>query len=283
MQDETQRPVVAEEAVERVQRPVSSAPVKQETEIDLMEVFNLLIEHAWQIILCLVVGAVVAFVYTYFFVTPQYTSRAKMYVVSASNNSVLNLSDLQVGSQLTSDYREIMKSRPVLEKVISDLGLPFSTGALSAKVSVTNPNGTRILYVTVTDTDPDRACQIANIMAEEGAAFLAQTISAGEGKEPKVYEKAVVSKSPSSPSYSRNVILGGLVGVVLICAILVIRMMMNDTIVTAEDVKRYLGMDALATIPEDGSEHGRRGYGYGYGYGYGRNRSKKQNDGKGEA
>ena len=127
-----------------------------EDEIDLVELFYLLWGHAWQIILCLVVGAGIAFGVTKFLITPKYEATSSIYIVSASNNSVVDLTDLQIGAQLTADYQELILSRPLLEDVIENLkltnaeGEPMSTKALSDMIKITNTDDTRILKVTVT-------------------------------------------------------------------------------------------------------------------------------------
>lgn len=97
--------------------------------------------HVWQILLCLVLGAAVAFGYTRFLVTPLYKAASSIYIVSASNNSVVNLTDLQIGAQLTADYRELMYSRPLLEDVIENLDLETTTKKLSDMIEVTNTSG----------------------------------------------------------------------------------------------------------------------------------------------
>ena len=100
---------------------------EEEEEIDLVELFYLLWGHIRQIVLCLVLGAVLAFGITRFFITPLYKATSSIYIVSASNNSVVNLTDLQIGAQLTADYQELMLSRPLLEDVVANLGLEMTT------------------------------------------------------------------------------------------------------------------------------------------------------------
>ena len=127
-----------------VQRPGA------EDEIDLVELFYLLWGHAWQIILCLVLGAGLALGYTKLPGDPAVPGDFSIYIVSASNNSVVNLTDLQIGAQLTADYQELILSRPLLEDVIENLeltngeGEPMSTAALSRMITITNTDDTRI-------------------------------------------------------------------------------------------------------------------------------------------
>ena len=94
--------------------------LSSEDEIDLVELFYVLWGHVWQIALCLILGAALAFGYTYFLAEPQYKATSSIYIVSASNNSVVNLTDLQIGAQLTADYQELLLNRPLLEDVIQN-------------------------------------------------------------------------------------------------------------------------------------------------------------------
>ena len=198
---------------------------KSEEEIDLVEVFYLLWGHIVQIIACFLVGAVLAFGFTFFFVTPKYQASSSIYVVSASNNSIVNLTDLQIGSQLTADYQELMLSRPLLQDVSS----------------------TRILTVTVTDTDPQRAADIANELVKQARIYLPKIM---ETETPNLVEDAVVPSQKYSPSYAKNTILGALLGAVLCCGVLLVQYLMNDTLETPDDVAKYLGIQPLTTIPE---------------------------------
>ena len=230
-----------------VQRPGA------EDEIDLVELFYLLWGHAWQIILCLILGAGLALGYTKLLVTPLYQATSSIYIVSASNNSVVNLTDLQIGAQLTADYQELILSRPLLEDVIENLeltngeGHPMSTAALSRMITITNTDDTRILKITVTSPDPKESADIANELIDQACIYLPQIM---ETEEPNLVEEAIPPTQKSSPSTARNVVLGGLLGACLACGVLVLRYLMNDTFVTPDDVVKYLGVQPLAVIPE---------------------------------
>lgn len=243
------------------QRPATTSR-PQNTTVDLVELFYLLWGHMLQIIICLVVGGVAAFAYTYFLVTPQYQATTKMYIVSASNNSVVNLTDLQIGSQLTADYQELMYNRPMLEDVIESLALEMTYKDLAKRISISNPNATRILCITVTDPDPQRAANIANEMAKQAIIYLPRIM---ECETPNISEEAICPTQKSSPSYSRNTLLGAMLAVVIYCGVLVLRYLMNDSFVTPEDISQYFGVQPLATIPEgefgDGSKK-KHGYSY---------------------
>ena len=219
----------------------------QEDTIDLVALFYLYLGHIWQILACLVLGAVAAFAVTYFLIKPQYTASSKIYILSASNDSVVNLSDLQVGAQLTKDYQELLLSRPLLEEVINNLSLPTSYAQLQNSINITNTSDTRILKITVTTTDPQQSADIANELVDQAIIYLPRIM---ETDPPNVVEQAIVPTHKSSPSYSKNVIMGGMIFVVLYCAILTIQFLMNDTLVTPDDIERNFGVQPLATIPE---------------------------------
>ena len=227
---------------------------RNEDVIDLVEVFYLLLDHWWQIFLCLVLGAGIAFGVTKFLMTPLYEATSSIYIVSASNNSVVDLTDLQIGAQLTADYQELLLSRPLLEDVIKNMELmdaegekSMSTRALAEMIQITNATDTRILDITVTSPDPRQAADIANELVEQACIYLPQIM---ETDEPNLVESAIPPTEKSSPSTARNVVLGGMLGAILCCGVLLVRYLMNDTFVTPDDIEKYFGVQPLATIPE---------------------------------
>ena len=226
---------------------LNQAAVDDGGEIDLVEIFYLFWGHAIQIILCAILGGLLAFGYTRFLVTPLYQAEAKLYMVSASAGSMISISDLQLGSQLTSDYQQLMVSRPLLEDVIDSLDLNMGYGALKGMISVSNPTDTRILRVTVTSSDPKLSCDIANELVDQAVVYLPRVM---ECDEPNVVERAVVPGGASSPNYARNVFLGVVAGLVICCVVILIRFLSNDTFVTADDLARRFGIQPLASIPE---------------------------------
>lgn len=218
-----------------------------EGEIDLVELFYLLWDHLLQIVVCIVLGGAAAFAGTYFLIAPRYQATAKMYMVSASNSSIVNLSDLQLGTQLTLDYQELLLSRPLLEDVIDTLNLDLSPEVLSEAIEIDNPEGTRILSITVTMFDPQLAAEIANSIAEQAVLYLPRIM---ETPTPNIYEDAMVPTQKSGPSYSRNTLLGAVLVAAVYCGFLVVRYLMNDSFATPEEINRSFGVQPLAVVPE---------------------------------
>ncbi len=215
--------------------------------IDLMEMGLVLLHHWWLLVIGLLVGGVIAGAYTALAITPMYRASSTIYIFNKTT-SITSLSDIQLGSQLTVDFQIIAKTREVLEAVIDDCDLKMSAGALSGSVSVTNPADSHMLTITATNADPELAARIANSLADILRQQVADVMNTDK---PSTVERAVVPTRPSSPSLTGNMEKGALVGLVLVVAFLVIRFLLDDTISTEEDVRKYLGLNTLATIPYD--------------------------------
>ena len=224
-------------------------PEQGEDTIDLLELFMGLLAHWTLIAATAVVGAVLMALYTFFLVTPMYKATATIYVVSR-NDSVLNFSDLQVGSELTSDYIKVFEMWEVHEKVISNLDLDYTYTDMASMLSVTNTSDTRMLDITVTNPDPEEAAAIANEYADVGAKYISEKMKTDE---PTLMSSARVPENPFSPNKAKNILLGFVVGFVLgfvlACAVVVLRTMLDDTYKSADDIRKYAGMVVLASIP----------------------------------
>lgn len=220
---------------------------EEETEIDLVEVGWLLLDKLHYIVLCFLIGAVLFNAFAYFLVKPTYESTAKMYIVSASKNSVVDLTDLDIGSSLTSDYEQLMLSYPVLEQVINKLDLDMDYEELADMITLENPEDTRILNITVTSTDPKEAKDIANTLMAVSIDYLPKTMSTNA---PNEAQKAKTPDKKAGPSYTKYTLLGALAGAFLYCLFLVVKYIMDDTIHTAEDMEKYFDIVPLAVIPD---------------------------------
>lgn len=230
---------------ERIAPAAQRAAEQDEDTIDLLELFMGLLAHWTLIVATAVVGAVLMALYTFFLVTPMYKATATIYVVSR-NDSVLNFSDLQVGSELTSDYIKVFEMWEVHEKVISNLDLDYTYTNMASMLSVTNTSDTRMLDITVTNPDPEEAAAIANEYADVGAKYISEKMKTDE---PTLMSSARVPENPFSPNKAKNILLGFVVGFVLACGVVVVRILLDDTYKTAEDIRKYAGLVVLASVP----------------------------------
>lgn len=220
---------------------------EDEMEIDLLDLAYVLLDKIHYIILCLLAGAVLLNAFSFFCIRPTYQATAKMYVVSASNDSVVDLTDLNIGTSLTSDYEQLMLSYPVLDQVIDELDLDMETEDLAQMVTLENPQDTRILNVTATSTDPVEAMNIANKLTEVSVEYLPETMSTNH---PNIAQQAQLPDEKAAPSYARYTLIGALLGAILYCAYLTVRYLLDDTIRTSEDMEKYFGVVPLTSIPD---------------------------------
>ena len=219
----------------------------QEIEIDLLDLFGYYLSKLPLLILAVIIGAVIAGAVTVTLLPNKYTATSRMYMVSASSDSVVNLADLNLGTSISADYVELMMSRPVMEDVIAKLDLGYSYAQLCGMVNLSVVNNTRIVKISVTSTDPDEAMRISNQIARTARQQLPKVM---EAPTPSIAEEAVLPTSRSSPSLTKNVVIGALLALVAVLAVLTVLYMMDDTLKSAEDVEKMFGVMPLSVIPE---------------------------------
>ena len=219
-------------------------------EIDLLELFYVLLHWLWLIALVAVICGAIAFCYSKFALPEQFQSSTKVYVLnrSESTSDMPTNQDLQVGTQLSQDYAQLITSRYVLENVIKGLDLPYSYESLKGTINVTRPNDSRIIQITVTNTDPEQAQTICRAVREEASRHIKSVMDIDAIN---VVDDANLPTQKSAPSNSKNALIGALIGAVIVIAVVVIRHVMDDTVKSREDVEDKLGLSCLALIPLD--------------------------------
>lgn len=217
-------------------------------EVDVFQLLKILWKRKVLIALVAIVTGVVAFAYSSFIVKPEYTSTTRIYVVNRNqgDKSGLTNQDLQAGSYLVKDYREIILSQDVLEKVATDLKLDLPSKGLASKIKVTVPADTRIVSISVTDRAPEEASRIANSLREVAAQKI---ISVTRVSDVTTLEEARPATSPSSPNIRRNTMIGFLAGaVVMIVAVLLIELL-DTRVKRPEDVEDVMQIALLGVVP----------------------------------
>ena len=218
----------------------------EEMEIDLLELFYYLKKRILIIVAALLVFAVVGFLGTKIFITPQYTTNTRMYVLNRSNENNVVTSDFQIATYVMNDYKALITGQNVTKKVIDTLDLDMKPAELSKLIQVTSPENTRVLQINITHTDPKKAADIANTVREVASQQIKEIMDVNAVKT--VYE-AEVPKTPSGPSATRNALIAGILGLVLAVGIYTVIFVVDDTIRTEEDVTKYLGLGTLGVIP----------------------------------
>lgn len=218
-----------------------------EIEIDLVDLLLYYQTKLVFIIGAFIIGALVAGLVTQFLITPKYTATSTMYMVSSSSDSVVDLSDLNIGTTISADYVELIKTRPIVEGVAEDLKLDYTYGQMLGMLDLTVVSNTRIIKISVTSPDKYEAQQIANALAVKAETELPKLMDA---PKPNIAEQAIVPESKSSPSLTKNTLIGALLAMMLVLAVLTVLYLMDDTVKTADDVEKNFGVMPLTTIPE---------------------------------
>lgn len=215
-------------------------------EIDLMEVLGVLVDRIGLILAAGLFCTLVTCMISAFLIEPTYESTTRIYILNRQESSGVTYSDVQIGTQLTKDYSVLITSRYVLESVAQKLGLDLTYKEMAAKVSVTSPTDTRIVAITVKDHDPVMAMDIANALREVASSHIQNVMNI---EAVNVVETANMPTTKAGPPVVKWSLIGGIAGVFLVSVISVLQYLMDDTIKSAEDVQRYLGLSTLALIP----------------------------------
>ncbi|MCQ2483448.1 MAG: Wzz/FepE/Etk N-terminal domain-containing protein [Clostridia bacterium] len=216
-----------------------------EVTIDLLELAKVILSKIWIVIICAVVGAAAGFTYTKFFMPDKYQASSMIYIYTKTT-SVTSLADLQIGSALSVDFQTIAKTREVVDAVREELGVNYSYEDLAGRITVESPANSRILKITVVDTDPVMAANLSNSLSNQLRLRVAAIM---DTDAPSIVSRAVVPSNPVGPSAVKNGCIGCLLLVFLAVGILTVIYITDDTIKSEEDVNKYLGLNVIAAVP----------------------------------
>ena len=215
-------------------------------ELNFTDVIYILKGKKWFILLTGILVGILVTGATILFLTPQYESVTKMYVLSKQDGNTITNQDMQTSLSLTKDYAELIKSRTVTESVIKQLSLDMEPEDLLKKITVDSASDTRILSVAVRDTDPYLACKIADTLRETASLHIKNVMNIDAVN---VVESANVPKEKVSPNLKKIAVAGVLAGWLLSILFVLTAYVMNDTIKSQEDAERYLDLSVLGMIP----------------------------------
>ena len=218
----------------------------EEIEIDIGHILSILWDKIMVIIATGIIVGLGAFLVAKFFITPQYESETKLYVLNRANDSATTLSDVQLSTQLTKDYKILVTSAPVMNEVIKELKLDMKASQLASSISVDTPSDTRVLQITVVSDDPYQAKKIADCVAKVSSQKICDIMKI---EQVNVIEEGSLSEIPAFAVVQKWTIIGALAGIVLSAAVIVIKSMLDDTVKTTEDVEKYFDLSTLAVIP----------------------------------
>ena len=201
-------------------------------EVNLKRLVDTVLRRAWLVILAAIVGAVVSFGGTCFFVTPLYESTAMFYV---NNNSIsvgeaslsISSADITASKSLVDTYIVILNTRETMTDVMDYAEVNRSYSEIMDMIKAEAVNDTEIFQVTVTSPDPAEAEKLANSIAY----ILPKRISSiVEGTSAKIVDSAVIPSEPSSPNLVVNTLVGFLLGLVVCVGTIILKELFNITI-----------------------------------------------------
>lgn len=199
------------------------------------------------VILFIILGGVASWYYTDYVQVPMYKSQTSLVLTRSSDSTTITQSDISLNKNLVSTYREIIKSRRILSKVIENLELDLSEKELSGKVSVASANDTELIVISVVDEDNKLARDIANEIA---TVFKEEITSIYNIENISIVDVAVKSKEPYNVNALKQYVIGTGAGLLVGSLIIVVMFYFDDSIKKPEDIEEKTGLSVLSTVPK---------------------------------
>lgn len=212
---------------------------------DLFDFLRYLIKRIRILIGVAIAVCLCAMIYVCIIATPIYEASAQLYVVN-SQDSVVNLSDLQIGSYLASDYQWIFKTWEVNQQVIENLHLPYAVEEIKEMLTVTNPSNTRILLLTFASENAAEAAAVANEYAAVASQYISDYMLTAK---PSILSIALEPLKPARPRKLLVVAAVMLIASIVNIWVMFVVFLYNDVIKTADDLKKYMGTEPIAVVP----------------------------------
>ncbi len=230
---------------------------QQEAELDLIGLLVHLKRKLWLIVVVTVFAALIGYVGAKIFTTPLYTATTQVYVYQQDKVGMgMDYTNLTVASQLRRDCAVIIKGESVTQEVVDRLGLPLNPKYLGKAIKVDTEDNTRILKISYTDVDPERATLIVNTVREVAAERTKELM---QTDVLRTLFEASLPQAETTTNIGKTTLIAAAVGAAAIISLLVIFFLLDDTIRTEDDVQAHLGLSTLAVIPLSNELHVNRG------------------------
>ncbi|MBR3660922.1 MAG: chain-length determining protein [Bacilli bacterium] len=217
-------------------------------EVDLKELFVYFIKRILIIIVVVALCLITGVVYTLFIKTPQYKGDTSIILVNKNDNSnqTMTQSDIVLNQKLVATYSQIVKSKKVLNQVITKLNLKYSYSELYSHVNVSNYTDTEIIKISVTDENAELATTIANSVAE---VFKEEVSEIYHLENVTIIDKAEVSKKPFNINLVKTIGVCFVGGLAISFMLLFVLFYFDTSIKSSEEVEKKLGIAVIGTIP----------------------------------
>lgn len=217
--------------------------------MEILEILTLIKRKMWLIVIITVISTIISALISIFFLTPSYQADISLYVSKQAGNieSSVVYSDIMVSTQLVKDYREFAKSRLVTSTVIERMNLGKITATqMAKKIGVHLKNDTRIIQITVEDTSPYMARDIAN---KVGDVFQEKVIELMDVQNVQIIDRAQTPQNPFKPNIRLNIAIATFVGLMISILLALSLEYFNNKINTSDDIKKMFDIPVIGSIP----------------------------------
>ncbi len=217
-------------------------------EIQLQDIFHMLLKRAWVIVLITVLAVATSGIVSFFVLEPQYQTYTTLMLGKPQDvGTAIEHKDVVLNRSLVGTYQEIARSNIVLKEVIENLEKDMTIGKLRGKINVSLVRDTEIIKITVTDTSPERAALLTN---ETAQVFMKNVVSIMQMENVQVIDVAQVRHNPVKPNKTLNIAIAGILGMMVSLFIIFLLEYLDNTIKTPEDIEKHLGLPVMGMIPE---------------------------------
>lgn len=214
----------------------------------LSDALRIIRRYKWLVL----AAAILSGLFGYFFSARQTkVYEASITVVVGQNQGLAeNLNLTTALQQVANSMSRMITSKTVAEKVVADLNLDESPEAVLGRISAQPIQQTQLIEVTVTDTDPRQAAEIANGVGNAFAELIGRTESSRSGLTAQVWQAASVPTDPVKPTPGRNAILAIMLGIILGVALSFVLDRLDTRWRSSDDVEETLGLPIIGVIPQ---------------------------------
>lgn len=219
-----------------------------EETISLKEIFAVLKKRILMILTIIISFAAIALLVSYFLITPTYKASASIVVNQEENVDVSTLNNaIQSNISLINTYKIVMTSPVVLDKVADDMNLSLSASELKEKLEVTSEANTQIITVTVSDTNHEKAAELANTVVQVFQDEIPELMNL-ENVKPLSLAETVDNPSPTSPNILLNIAVAAILGAIIGIGIAFLLEHLDNTVKTESDIEKRIGLPVVGII-----------------------------------
>lgn len=214
-------------------------------EIDLLELFQLFMDNLFLILSLSILGFLLAFGYTSFFVDPTYSSESTVFIQPTVKENQVSASDITTNQKLTTTYTEIAKSNTVLDQVWPSFKSTLTKNQIRSALTIKSIGDTQIISFTAVTTDPELSMKLVNRVVN---VFMMEIKKIMEIDNLTIIDKAQINEQKVGPNRTLNVVIGTMLGFMLGVGIALLKMLLNRTIQTRYDAEKLLNLPVLGEI-----------------------------------